>query len=248
MNVIFLGTGGSAITAERNGVSILLDEDTLLDCSEGVTKRLIKLDKIKGIKEILVSHFHVDHSMGLFGMLWHYWLVVNRIKQLKIYGPPKIEQFVEQILQMTQTPREAFPFTIKYHEFRNPDEMKYEDILALEVPHNEITLAFRIDRKKSICYTSDMGPNDKIVEFARNSDLLIHDVSASEKQADWAHKYHHCSSKDAAMNAKKANVKILAMVHIMPQNEKNKTILLEDARKYFDGEIILAEDLLELEF
>ena len=91
MKVIFLGTGGSAITAERNGVSVLVDDETLLDCSEGTAKRLIKLNKIKEIKEILLSHFHVDHSIGIFGMLWHYWLVVNRIKTLKIFGPPKTE-------------------------------------------------------------------------------------------------------------------------------------------------------------
>ena len=247
MKINFLGTGGSAITSERNGMSILLDDETLLDCSEGTTKRLIRLSKMKGINEILLSHFHVDHSIGIFGMLWHYWLVVNRIKILKIYGPPNIEDFVEKILQLTQTPRDAFPFPIKYHKFTNPTNMKYDDISALEVPHHDITLAYRIDRKKSVSYTSDMGPNEKIVEFAKNSDLLIHDVSASEKQADWAHKYHHCSSKDAAINAKRANVKILAMVHIMPQNEREKDVLIQDARKYFEGEIILAEDLSEIE-
>ncbi|NHI92356.1 MAG: MBL fold metallo-hydrolase [Candidatus Lokiarchaeota archaeon] len=247
MKINFLGTGGSAITAERNGISILIDDETLLDCSEGTTKRLIKIQKIKEIQEILISHFHVDHSIGIFGMLWHYWLVVNRSKTLKIFGPPKIENFVEQILKMTKTPREAFPFPIKYFEFSKSDKMKYDDITALEVPHHKVTLAYRIDRKRSICYTSDMGPNEEIVAFAKNSDLLIHDVSASEKQAEWAHKYYHCTSKDAAINAKKANVKTLVLIHVMPQNEKNKNILVQEARNYFNGEIILAEDLTEIE-
>jgi len=39
---------------------------------------------------------------------------------------------------------------------------------------------------------------------------------------------------------------MLAMVHIMPQNEKDKDVLIQEAKKYFDGEILLPEDLTEI--
>ncbi|MHA1799497.1 MAG: MBL fold metallo-hydrolase [Candidatus Helarchaeota archaeon] len=242
----FIGTGGSSITEERNGVSILIDSETLIDCSEGTAKRLIKLKKIKDLKEILITHFHLDHSIGIFSILWYYWLISNRIKHLNIYGPSNTENFVENILKLTETPRNAFPYEIKYHEFKEPNVMKINDISALHVVHHIETLAYRIDRKKTVCYTSDTGPFEKIVEFVRNSDLLIHDVSVSLKNAEWAHKYNHCTSKDAAINARDAKVKILAMVHIMPQAEKDKNLLLKEAREYFDGEIFLMEDLSEI--
>ena len=46
MKINFIGTGGSSMTQERNGVTILIDDKTLIDCSEGTAKRLIKQNKI----------------------------------------------------------------------------------------------------------------------------------------------------------------------------------------------------------
>ena len=246
MKINFIGTGGSSMTQERNGVTILIDDKTLIDCSEGTAKRLIKQKKIDNLKEILISHYHLDHSIGMFSVFWYYWLVSMRLKPIKVYGPTNIENFVEKILELTSTPRQAFPFNIKYFEFSEKRGMKYDKISALPVIHSTETLAYRIDREKSVCYTSDTGPFEKLKDFAKNVDLLIHDVSGTEKQAEWAHKYHHCTSKDAALTANKANVKMLAMVHIMPQNEKDKDLMIKEGKKYFDGEIILPEDLTEI--
>ncbi len=73
MEITFLGTSGSIPTTKRNlpGIAIKIDgEILLLDCGEGIQRQFLlsKLSYMR-IKNIVISHLHGDHFLGLSGLV-----------------------------------------------------------------------------------------------------------------------------------------------------------------------------------
>jgi len=98
MRATFLGTGGSVPTKERNLPSFVVRTDASLamfDCGEGTQKQFLiaKLGFNREMK-ILVSHMHADHVLGIPGLL-HSMSFMGRSRDLEIYGPAGIREFVK---------------------------------------------------------------------------------------------------------------------------------------------------------
>lgn len=247
MKITILGTSGSTITKTRGNISILIDNDILIDCAEGTTQKLLELNvNLNGLEKILISHAHADHIMGIITLLWRLWLVERRTEVLEIIGSSETETVIEGFLSLTHTPVADFPYEIKYIQLNGEEKINLGRISALKVVHHIDTFAFRIDKDKSICYCSDTLPLEKISAFAKDCNILIHESSMPEKEAEWAHKYLHSTSKDAANIASNAHAKKLVLIHFMPQLEGKEKILREEAKKYFKGEVILAQDMMEI--
>jgi ribonuclease Z len=90
LDVVFLGTSGSAPTAQR-GLSATLvrrgGERLLFDCGEGTQRQLLRCDVgLVELEEIFLTHYHADHYLGLPGMLKTFALR-GRELPLTIYGP-----------------------------------------------------------------------------------------------------------------------------------------------------------------
>jgi len=247
MQVQFLGTSGSFITASRSSPSLLIDDNLLIDVGEGTTQKLLQLGQLTKIRKILISHLHVDHFMGIFSFLWHQWLSERDTSPIVISGPPDIQN-IRQILQLSFSPVDAFPFPIEYN-LLDPQEniLKFGEISTTRVLHPIYTLAFRIDRTRSICYASDTAPLDRIIQLAKNCDILIHDSSYPGKFAKLAHKYYHSTPQDAAEIASKARVKKLVLFHILGEFENNFHTMQKEAQEFFAGEVLIAEDMKKLE-
>ena len=248
MKLTILGSSGSTITKTRGAPAFLIDKDLLIDCGEGTTRKLLEInDSLEGLDKILFSHVHADHIMGIITLLWRLWLVEQRTQVLEIIGPSEVEKVIEGFLTLTHTPRDAFPYEIKYIKLKGDDTIDLGQISALKVKHHIDTYAFRIERgKKSICYCSDTLPLEKISTFAKNCDILLHEASMPENTAEWAHKYFHSTSADAAKIAADANVKKLVLFHFMPQLEGKEELLGKEARKYFKGTVIVPNDMMQI--
>ncbi len=248
MHITFLGTAGSSLTAKRTNPSILIDDDLLIDAGEGTTQKLLQIGPLQNIRTILISHLHVDHFLGLFSLLWHRWLAERDTGSISIFGPPNIQAAIETIFKVTSTPFESFPFTIQYNPLDPAEEiLKCGEISATRLLHSIYTLGFRIDRDKSICYTTDTAPLDRVISLAKDCDVLIHDCSMQNKFADMAHKYYHSTPQDAAEIANQAGVKKLVLFHILGVMEDKIEAYKQDAQEFFQGEVIIAKDMKKLE-
>ncbi len=244
---MILGTAGSTICKTRATPSVLVNDDLLIDCAEGTTRKLLELKgHLKNLEKILISHVHADHIMGIVTLLWHLWLVEERTRDLEIIGPVETRKVIEGFLTLTHTPVEAFQYKIKYVKLEG-EEMDLGEISAMKVVHHIDTYAFRINKDKSFCYCSDTIPLERISTFAKNCDVLMHEASMPDEYAKWAHKYFHSTPMDAAKIATDAGVKKLVLFHFMPQLEGKEESLGEEARKYFKGEVIIAQDMMQIE-
>lgn len=98
---------------------------------------------------------------------------------------------------------------------------------------------------RKITYTGDTRPSDRIVEFAKGSDLLIHDSTFSAEMKEKAEESSHSTAEEAAEVARRAGAKLLALFHISPRYSE-PLVLLEEARRVFP-ETILPDDLSSVE-
>jgi ribonuclease Z len=100
LDVVFLGTSGSAPTAQR-GLSALLvrrgGERLLFDCGEGTQRQLLRCDVgLIDLEEVFLTHYHADHYLGLPGMLKTFALR-GRELPLTIYGPRGLDDLLSAL-------------------------------------------------------------------------------------------------------------------------------------------------------
>jgi len=87
---VFLGTSGSAPTAQRATSATLIrrgGDRLLVDCGEGTQRQLLRSDVgLIDLEDVFLTHFHADHYLGLPGMLKTFALRGREIP-LTIHGP-----------------------------------------------------------------------------------------------------------------------------------------------------------------
>jgi ribonuclease Z len=90
LDVLFLGTAGSAPSARRALPATLVrrgGDRLLFDCGEGTQRQLLRSVGLVDLEEVFLTHFHADHFLGLPGMLKTFGLR-GRELPLTVYGPP----------------------------------------------------------------------------------------------------------------------------------------------------------------
>ena len=99
LDVMFLGTAGSAPTAARGLPATLVrrgGDRLLFDCGEGTQRQLLRSIGLVDLEEIFLTHFHADHFLGLPGMLKTFGLR-GREAPLTIYGPRGLRALFEAL-------------------------------------------------------------------------------------------------------------------------------------------------------
>jgi ribonuclease Z len=90
LSIFFAGTGGSVPTARRGLPAMLVragGHRLLIDCGEGTQHQLMRSVGLPELDAIFITHFHMDHWLGLLGMLKTFDLR-GRDRPLPIYAPP----------------------------------------------------------------------------------------------------------------------------------------------------------------
>jgi ribonuclease Z len=90
LSLFFAGTAGSVPTARRGLPALLLragGERLLFDCGEGTQQQLLRSVGLPDVRAVFITHFHLDHWLGLLGMIKTFDLRA-RERPLTIYGPP----------------------------------------------------------------------------------------------------------------------------------------------------------------
>lgn len=96
-----------------------------------------------------------------------------------------------------------------------------------------------------ITYSGDTRPCEEMIEFAKDSNLLIHESTYTLEDDDKAMENFHSTSHDAATIAKYSNSKQLILTHISPRYNDTED-LLKEAKEVFEN-VEVANDLMTIE-
>ena len=99
LSLFFAGTAGSVPTARRGLPAVLLragGERILFDCGEGTQQQLLRSVGLPDLDAIFLTHYHLDHWLGLVGMIKTFDLRA-RERPLTIYGPPGLRRLFATI-------------------------------------------------------------------------------------------------------------------------------------------------------
>lgn len=99
LDVLFIGTAGSAPTAGRGLPATLVrrgGDRLLFDCGEGTQRQLLRSIGLIDLEEIFLTHYHADHFLGLPGMLKTFGLR-GRETPLTVYGPPGLRALFQAL-------------------------------------------------------------------------------------------------------------------------------------------------------
>lgn len=100
---------------------------------------------------------------------------------------------------------------------------------------------------RTVALSGDTAPCRATVEAARGAQLLVHDASFSEQEAQRAADTAHSTVGQAAAVAREAGVKMLALVHI--SSRYHVGAVLEEAREVFAPTVAPRDfDLVEIPF
>jgi ribonuclease Z len=100
---------------------------------------------------------------------------------------------------------------------------------------------------RTIAITGDTAPCRATVEAARGADLLVHDASFSEEEAQRAAETGHSTVGQAAAVAREAEVKMLALIHI--SSRYHVGTVLDEAREVFEPSLAPKDfDVIEIPF
>jgi ribonuclease Z len=99
--IIFLGTSASAPSVRRNLPAMLVKHDEyrfLIDCGEGTQRQILQSGiGFKRLNRILITHGHLDHILGLAGLIstlmrW------ETMEELEIFGGRGALERIDQLI------------------------------------------------------------------------------------------------------------------------------------------------------
>lgn len=275
MKVQFLGTGTPVPSVKRCGQGILIvhhNHKILIDCGPGVNRRLIEADiKQTEINHLLFTHLHWDH-FGDYDALVQTRFILDSHTPLKVYGPLGTAEITDLLFNQVY-----YRDLVYRRGIRGPNVWKQPEVTEIfggqtfnvgpftvstfRVHHGEFvdySLAYKVECEgKSVVISGDTAPVLGFEKFAKNCDLLIHEVMPVKPPSRFLQAGHpdlteeelinmmgHSTPSQVGIIAKQTNPKKLCLIHLMEGEHKDRLQAIADE---YDGPIVISEDLMEIE-
>jgi ribonuclease Z len=101
---------------------------------------------------------------------------------------------------------------------------------------------------KVIVISGDAAYDPTLEAMATGADILIHEVvseqALSQRSEFWQnyHRSNHTTSHELASLASRAQPKLLVLYHVLVFGLED-TVVLDEVKAHYDGEVVLANDL-----
>ena len=249
----------------------------IIDCGLGVARGLIDQGvALKDIRHIFITHLHSDHYLEL-GPLLHTAWTAGLTKIVQIYGPAGLDAYWAGFLTSMQADidlriadegRPDLRRLVRFHVIDTPDVVQLGDIQvsALRNIHPPLVDTFALSFKTArlhVVFSGDTAYFPDLAGFAQGADLLVHEAMleaaiealltrvGNGDERLRAHFYAaHSTAAEAAKIAVAANVKALALNHLIPSDDPDfgEAEWLAAIRSIWDGPFYLGHDGLRIAF
>ncbi|WP_100065420.1 MBL fold metallo-hydrolase [Miniphocaeibacter massiliensis] len=281
--VVMLGTGTPNPVPERMGpcVAVVVEDNSyLVDFGVGLVRQAEIANQMgvtglraDNLKRGFLTHMHSDHTIGLADLIYTPW-VLERKEPLKVFGPKGFPEMVDNLLEAYKLDidarmngwEKANTEGIKVEAKQVKEGLIYEDELvkveAFKVIHPPFdAYGYKFTTPdKTIVISGDTVPSDNLIEYAKDCDILVHEVYSAQgvkqrnEKWNYYHTHVHTSSIELGELAKKAKPKKLVLYHQLffrVPNEDGTLItemdrereMIKEIQQNYDGEIVSARDL-----
>ena len=233
MTLYLLGTGAAVSDPHRTTTMLAVSDGSstlAVDCGGDLIQRMLTAglapDTLDGL---ILTHEHPDHVSGFPLVMEKLWLLGRR-RPLPVYGPATALSQARRIFEAFDTSGwDGLP-EIEWQEVAlEPDTALLSSaawtVVATPVEHSVPTIGLRFtsQHERSVTYSCDTAPCQRVVDLARDADVLVHEATGSVPGV-------HSSVEEAAEIAARAGVHRLLLVHLPPGLGDDD---LEPGRKWF---------------
>ena len=269
MQVIILGSGSPLPDPQRAGPSTLVRTsagDLLFDCGRGVLMRAAAAGSGAGaFRALFLTHLHSDHITDLNDIYTMRWAMSFQPNPLPVFGPAgtaTLLRATEAMLEPDIGYRLAHHDDLQWRPTAEVTEVEegviFEEgavrVIAAPTDHAPVrpTVGYRIDDgDRSVVIAGDTVPCAGLDGLCRDADVLVHTVVRRDLIEQFGLPRlndvldYHSSVPDAAQTATRNGVGTLLLTHLVPSPAPGtEQEWLDQAASEFEGEVILAADLL----
>jgi len=222
MRVQILGYSGGFPAAKRPTSGYLLktkNHNILIDCGSGVLSELTRIMDPENIDAIILTHWHQDHisDLGVFG----YLMQMKKADGFDIHSIPVYCPAEPQIIRVRYENDPNFSF----HTYSSDTIIDWGDLHVsfYKTIHPVECYAVRADYFGSrFVYTSDTSYDPMIIDFVRDSNLLIVDAGALESHRK--EKMLHSTPTEWRDIYLKSGSKRVVLSHLIPYYDVSDTV------------------------
>lgn len=257
MQITVLGKSPSWQDAGGACSGYLIQEDgyaLVLDCGNGVFSKLRLHRDYVDVHAVLISHLHADHFLDLvpFSYALTYaprqqpvpvagWPGTTDPARPVLYAPSGACEMFRQIAGCWGN-EDLIEHAFDLHEYRASDELELGPVRIrfCEVPHYTRTFAIELSTANGtrVTYSADCRPNDQLIRFARETDLLL--IEATLPRPERTGQRGHLTPAEAGEHGRLAAAKRLVITHI--SDELDHEWAREQATEAFTGAVDLAHE------
>jgi ribonuclease Z len=251
--VIFLGTSASIPTATRSLPAILLKhrgERFLIDCGEGTQQRLMQASESLKISCIFLTHDHLDHVLGLGGLLLS--ISLRRMKpvpHIRIYGGGTTLARAELLASMIRSSGKSQAYVeLEFIEV-SPGIVFEQGLLSvtafltnhrdpLERPCFGYVFESAGQQSAKVIFTGDTGYMDSLIKIVRGADCLVSEATFASDRVEKANRIGHLTAAQAATTAAEGGVGCLMLHHVSRAYANDLERVLAEARAIFPNTLL----------
>lgn len=258
--IIMLGTGnGGTLDLYNTCFAIQHDNDDFLVDTDGSIEIIKKLNQAnidyKKIKHIFISHSHTDHILGIF------WLF-KKLSRLAMHGEinEKINLYCndvvfESIMEVSKyiLPKKLMDAIYNIVDFKVLHDGDSYNINGIEYTffdiHAKGTKQFGFEciiNNKRLVFLGDETLNPELYNRVKGADYVMHEAFCLDSEENIFHAYekHHSTTKSVSEVMNKLDIKNLILYHTEESHKKQrKELYTKEAQKYFNGNVIVPNDL-----
>jgi ribonuclease Z len=211
----------------------------LIDCGTGAARLLAERRLLDGVArlDVVLTHFHLDHSGGLFYLAdldvpFAVWGAGEALE-----GTPT-EELVGRLLGSPFAPPGFLrEYTVRELAVGEAEIGPFLVRSRIQRRHGNPTLALRLD--DALAWCTDTALDEENVEFARSVGVLAHEAfHAADRTDDTG----HTAAGEAARLAGSAGVGRLVLIHVNPELGDDEE-LVGFARPHFEATVVGVDGL-----
>ncbi len=184
----------------------------LLDCGNGVFSKLRSFHDYRTVDAVLISHLHADHFLDLVPFSYGLRYGARRgpdahdPRRPKLYAPAGADELFRRIAGSWGS-EDLIVGAFELLEYEPSDELTVGplEVRFCQVPHFTPTYAveLRSGGTGRLTYSADCGPNEQLVRFARDTDMLL--IEATLAQPEREGERGHLTPREAGEHGRRAH-------------------------------------------